>query len=117
VLIFQSHIQTINFIFNLITADPDSMKDKTNVIFLKSLLYVSLFHIYLYILQELFEVISVTVKRFGLVEVEFFGSVDWLSHGESLYNRLVVSLDGGKKVFKRGVRRIRSRFGEIARFN
>jgi hypothetical protein len=28
-----------------------------------------------------------------------------------------VSLDGGEKVFKRGVRRIRSRFGEVARFN
>jgi hypothetical protein len=68
-------------------------------------------------LQGIFEVISITIKRFGLVKVKFFGSVDWLSHGESLYNRLVVSLDGGEKVFKRGVRRIRSRFGEVARFN
>jgi hypothetical protein len=68
-------------------------------------------------LQELFEVISVTVKRFRLVEVEFFGSVNWLSHGESLYNGLVVSLDGREKIFKRGIWRVGSRFGEVARFD
>jgi hypothetical protein len=74
-------------------------------------------HIYLYILQELFEIVSVSIKRFGLVEVELFGSVDWLSHGESSYNGLVVSLDGGEKIFERGIWRIRSRFGEVARFD
>jgi hypothetical protein len=56
-------------------------------------------------------------KGFRLVEVEFFGSVNWLSHGECLYNGLIVSLDGGEKVFERGVWRIRSRFGEVARFD
>jgi hypothetical protein len=40
-----------------------------------------------------------------------------LSHGESLYNRLVVSLDSGEKIFERGIWRIWSRFSEVARFD
>jgi hypothetical protein len=57
-------------------------------------------HIYLDILQKLFETISVSVESFKLVEVELFESVSGLSHSKHMNNRLVVSLDCGEEVFK-----------------
>jgi hypothetical protein len=40
-----------------------------------------------------------------------------LSHSECLYNRLIVSLDGGKKVFERRIWRIGLGFSKVARFD
>jgi hypothetical protein len=57
-------------------------------------------YINLDVLQKLFEAISVTIEGFRLVEVEFFCSVERLSHGSCVKSdRLVVFLDSGEEVF------------------
>jgi hypothetical protein len=56
-------------------------------------------HVYFNILQELFEAVSVAVESFRFVEVEFFGSVNGLSHGECMDDRLIMSSDSGDEVF------------------
>jgi hypothetical protein len=58
-------------------------------------------HVYLNILQELFEAISVAVKGFRFVEVKFFSSIDRLSHGECVSDKLIMSSDSGDEVFDR----------------
>jgi hypothetical protein len=55
-------------------------------------------HVYLNIFQELFEVISVSVESFRF-EVKFLSSVDGLSHGECVSNRLIMALYSGDEVF------------------
>jgi hypothetical protein len=54
-------------------------------------------HVYFNIL--LFEAIAVAVKGFRLIEVKLFSSVDRLSHGECVSDRLIMSSDSGDKVF------------------
>jgi hypothetical protein len=39
-------------------------------------------HVYLDVLQKLLEAISVSVKDFGLVEIQFFWFSSWLSHSD-----------------------------------
>jgi hypothetical protein len=67
--------------------------------------------------KNFFEAISVAIEGFRFVEVNFFGSVNGLSHSECMNNRLVVSFNSGEEVFEGLKWRIGSRFGKIARFN
>jgi hypothetical protein len=58
-------------------------------------------HVYLNILQELFEVISVSIESFRFVEVKFLSSVNRLGHGECVNDGLIMPLDSGEEVFDR----------------
>jgi hypothetical protein len=72
-------------------------------------------HVYLYILQEIFEINLVAIEDLGFIEVEFFCSVGGLcglSHGDRMDRKgLIKVLDGSEEVFNRGAR---PGFSEIA---
>jgi hypothetical protein len=74
------------------------MKDNTNAIFLKSLLYVSwLTSMYTSTFCRNF--LKLSIESFRFVEVKFLSSVDGLSHGECVSNRLIMSSDSSDEVF------------------